>query len=220
MVGDPAGRRTLYPDVITRSPDLVDLDAVLAGVDAGPGCSVKDAFAGLDLVPAGFEVLFEARWVHRAPGPAEQPRGEWSRTVAGEVTRLTSAAGAATLHDTGDVVGVSNVEGDDLNETWRAVIRSAGERPLVGYERGVALDAALASGAVDVGLLRVWVRPGGRPASPRPGRPGPPIGHRLDPGRGLLGQGLRNQSVIGPRTCSPSRRPSWTKGTPSGVVST
>jgi hypothetical protein len=31
-------------------------------------------------------------------------------------------------------------------------------RPLVGYERGEALDAALAGGFAPVGDLRVWVR--------------------------------------------------------------
>ncbi|MFF5706025.1 hypothetical protein ACFY7H_26630 [Streptomyces sp. NPDC012794] len=77
-------RRTppLYPDAVTLAPDATAAD-VLAGVDtAAPGCSVKDSFAALDLAPAGFEVLFEAQWIHRPAGAAvpEAARGgrlEW-----------------------------------------------------------------------------------------------------------------------------------------------
>ncbi|WP_405977791.1 hypothetical protein [Streptomyces sp. NBC_00158] len=65
-------RRTppLYPDAVTLTPEAAPAE-VLAGVDtAAPGCSVKDSFASLDLAPAGFEVLFEAQWIHRPAGPA------------------------------------------------------------------------------------------------------------------------------------------------------
>ncbi|MFJ3882232.1 hypothetical protein ACIPW5_32900 [Streptomyces sp. NPDC090077] len=65
-------RRTppLYPDAVTLAPDASAAE-VLAGVDtSAPGCSVKDSFAALDLAPAGFEVLFEAQWIHRAAGTA------------------------------------------------------------------------------------------------------------------------------------------------------
>ncbi|MFC7548155.1 hypothetical protein [Plantactinospora sp. GCM10030261] len=58
----------LYPDAVTlratAPPTLLDR------VDAGPGASVKDSFATLDLSGYGFAVLFEAVWIHRAPGPA------------------------------------------------------------------------------------------------------------------------------------------------------
>ncbi|MFJ3924670.1 hypothetical protein [Streptomyces sp. NPDC090022] len=75
-------RRTppLYPDAVTLSPAATAAE-VLAGIDTvSPGCSVKDSFAGLDLTPAGFEVLFEARWIHRPAGPpvAGPPAG-WRR---------------------------------------------------------------------------------------------------------------------------------------------
>ncbi|MEV0594543.1 hypothetical protein [Nonomuraea cavernae] len=56
-----------YPDAVTLSPDATAGD-VLDAVDQGPGASVKDSFATLDLRPAGFEVLFEAQWIHR-PAP-------------------------------------------------------------------------------------------------------------------------------------------------------
>jgi hypothetical protein len=50
-----------HPDAITRQPGVAP-DALLAGTDTGPGCSVKDSFADVDLAPLGFEVLFEATW--------------------------------------------------------------------------------------------------------------------------------------------------------------
>lgn len=60
----------LYPDAVTLTPAATPAE-VLAGVDtAAPGCSVKDSFAELDLAPAGFEVLFEAQWIHRPAAPA------------------------------------------------------------------------------------------------------------------------------------------------------
>ncbi|NYI04707.1 hypothetical protein [Allostreptomyces psammosilenae] len=60
-------RRTppLYPDAVTLDP-AATASEVLAGVDVtSPGCSVKDSFGRLDLTAAGFEVLFEARWIVR-----------------------------------------------------------------------------------------------------------------------------------------------------------
>ena len=50
----------LYLDAVTLSPG-VEVGEVLEAVDDGPGCSVKDSFADLDLGPYGFEELFEAR---------------------------------------------------------------------------------------------------------------------------------------------------------------
>ncbi|MFI6147794.1 hypothetical protein [Streptomyces sp. NPDC051109] len=70
-----SARRTppYYPDGVTLAREA-SADALLAGMDtASPGCSVKDSFAALDLAPAGFEVLFDAEWIHRpwrAPDPA------------------------------------------------------------------------------------------------------------------------------------------------------
>lgn len=57
----------LYPDAVTLRPD-VDAQSLLTRIDAGPGASVKDSFATLDLVPYGFSVLFDATWIARAPG--------------------------------------------------------------------------------------------------------------------------------------------------------
>ncbi|PJN20621.1 hypothetical protein CG724_02275 [Streptomyces sp. CB02120-2] len=81
-----SARRTppYYPDAVTLTRDA-PAAALLAAVDtAGPGCSVKDSFAALDLGPAGFGVLFEAQWIHRAPAPppAAAPSLRWTRVAA------------------------------------------------------------------------------------------------------------------------------------------
>jgi hypothetical protein len=74
------------------------------------------------------------------------------RIVAGAVARLGSGA-----------VDVSNVHAEPGHPVdWAELADAVGAcfpgRPLAGYERGEALDAALAGGFVPVGDLRVWVR--------------------------------------------------------------
>ncbi|QES59229.1 hypothetical protein DEJ51_27720 [Streptomyces venezuelae] len=93
-------RRTppMYPDAVTLEP-AVPAGSVVRGVDVvSPGCSVKDSFADLDLAGDGFEVLFEAQWIHRpagAPLPeaAEEAAGlEWSEVAdAGELAAWEAA---------------------------------------------------------------------------------------------------------------------------------
>ena len=62
-----------YPDAVTLSPSASP-DEVLRDIDTSPGCSVKDSFASLDLSSYGFEVLFDAEWIHRpAAPPTERP---------------------------------------------------------------------------------------------------------------------------------------------------
>ena len=62
------------------------------------------------------------------------------------------------------VVGVSNVftSAADLVELWRDAPRAIACRfpglPLVGYEAGTKLEAALRNGFAAVGPLRVWVK--------------------------------------------------------------
>lgn len=67
-----SARRTppLYPDAVSLTPEVSAADLVARVDTASPGCSVKDSFACLDLAPLGFEVLFEAQWVHRPAGAA------------------------------------------------------------------------------------------------------------------------------------------------------
>lgn len=57
-----------YPDAVTLARG-VDAVGLLSRIDTTqPGASVKDSFADLDLTPAGFEVLFDAHWIHRPAG--------------------------------------------------------------------------------------------------------------------------------------------------------
>ncbi|MFB9233943.1 hypothetical protein ACFFWC_00080 [Plantactinospora siamensis] len=88
---------SFYPDAVTlrpaAGPDL------LTRIDAGAGASVKDSFAALDLAGAGFTVLFDAEWLHRAPGgPAAVVR-----RPAVPVTTPAALAGWAAAHGGGDV---------------------------------------------------------------------------------------------------------------------
>lgn len=76
-------RRTplYYPDAVTLTPEASPGD-VLGSIDlTAPGASVKDSFAVLDLSDDGFEVLFEAQWIHRA---APDPTGKGWQLVDGE----------------------------------------------------------------------------------------------------------------------------------------
>ena len=70
-----------YPDAVTLRPG-VDAEALLARIDAGPGASVKDSFADLDLSGYGFRVLFDAQWIHRPPSapPADTAAGPGHHT--------------------------------------------------------------------------------------------------------------------------------------------
>jgi hypothetical protein len=69
----------LYPDAVTLRAGA-DADHVLAAVDDGAGCSVKDSFADLDLDGRGFRPLLHASWF-RFDGMRERRPG-W-RPVAG-----------------------------------------------------------------------------------------------------------------------------------------
>lgn len=186
-------RRTppMYPDAVTLEPG-VPAERVLLGVDTdSPGCSVKDSFADLDLAGAGFEVLFEAQWIHRPAGaplpPAEAGGLEWSEvTDAAELAGWEAASGGvfrpellgegivflagraggrivtgAVASTGGDVVGVSNLFG----AAWAGVLGAVAVRwpglDVVGYEHGEDLETALQAGFTPIGPVRVWLRTGG-----------------------------------------------------------
>ncbi|MFD0375514.1 hypothetical protein [Streptomyces sp. NPDC127112] len=195
-------RRTppLYPDAVTLTPAASAAD-VLAGVDTtAPGCSVKDSFASLDLAPAGFEVLFDAQWIHRPAGAAAPSGGrlEWDEVEGpGELAAWEAAwsdgqsggtglfhpglvrqgivflagrdgeriAAGAVLSTGGGAVGVSNVfgrTGADTDEAWAAALDAAArdrpDLPVVGYEHGEGLEAAVRAGFTPIGPLRVWLQ--------------------------------------------------------------
>ena len=72
-----------------------------------------------------------------------------------------AASADATWQDSGDIVGLSNVFGPDEDAgLFTAALAMAaqvgGGRPVTGFERGGALDAALAAGFEDAGPLVVW----------------------------------------------------------------
>jgi hypothetical protein len=142
-----------YPDAVTLRHDA-DAAAVLSRVDVGPGCSVKDSFAALDLAPWGFHVLFDATWIRRPSAPdASSAALEWSEVHSPadldqwsrghdldvfrpgllEVEDLrffhcpVAAAGFA-LHRTAGVVGVSNTVAGraPLAAVWSDLVIIAG----------------------------------------------------------------------------------------------
>ncbi|MFD9562942.1 hypothetical protein [Streptomyces sp. NPDC059994] len=54
----------LYPDAVTLDPGAGPR-GIVERIDDSPGASVKDSFSALDLTADGFEVLFDAQWIHR-----------------------------------------------------------------------------------------------------------------------------------------------------------
>lgn len=122
--------KTLVPDV--------EVDAVLRAMEPHPHGSVADSFGTLDLDSHGFDLLFEATWVHH-PGAADASwppawsvvgnadlLDEWCRVhdyagvlpaavlahpafrVLARVTNGEPSAGAV-IHDAGRVAGLSNL---------------------------------------------------------------------------------------------------------------
>jgi hypothetical protein len=80
---------------------------------------------------------------------------------AGYQERNIVAGGIANR--TGAVVGLSNVfvHSGDAIAAWSGLVKSTQDcfldLPLVGYERDIALEAALACGFKPIGSLRVWI---------------------------------------------------------------
>lgn len=71
--------------------------------------------------------------------------------------RITAGA---TVNLAGGAIGVTNLFGDDAwPGAMAAAYRVFGRHPVVGYEHGSDLDAALAAGCTPLGPLRIWVRP-------------------------------------------------------------
>ncbi|WP_405525882.1 hypothetical protein [Streptomyces canus] len=80
-----------YPDAVTLVSGAGPA-AVVSRIDTtAPGASVKDSFADLDLTEAGFQVLFEAQWIHR-PASAPATASELAWDVAGDPDTLRAWA--------------------------------------------------------------------------------------------------------------------------------
>ncbi|MER6031006.1 hypothetical protein [Streptomyces sp. NPDC001851] len=89
----PARTPQYYPDAVTLVPG-VDPAGLAARIDTtAPGASVKDSFADLDLTAAGFQVLFEAQWIHRpATAPAISSDLAWEVADAPDTLRAWALA--------------------------------------------------------------------------------------------------------------------------------
>ncbi|MET8538019.1 hypothetical protein ABZV67_41460 [Streptomyces sp. NPDC005065] len=187
-----------YPDAVTLVPGA-DPAALTARIDTTvPGASIKDSFADLDLTKAGFQVLFEAQWIHRPASAPTIPSGlDWDvvgdphmlrawalawddgdgnaglfRTellddpatfvLAGQSPGGRVIAGAIASRSD-QVVGISNVFAlDEGTEAAWPLVLDAVHRlfptlPVVGYEHGDDLAAAVRHGFEPVGPLRIWL---------------------------------------------------------------
>ena len=173
-----------YPNVVTLAVGDAALEEQRSTVEILqksnlPGrWSVKDSFNTLDLSRRGFVLLFEARWI-RGGMPAEGPSTDivWQREDRGPAglpfddpgfvmfkgRRGLKVVAGFMLYRAGDVVGVSNVvaEAADAPAVWRSLALLAAQTfprlPLVGYESGDELEAAVTSGFEAGDDLRVWV---------------------------------------------------------------
>jgi hypothetical protein len=81
----------LYPDAVTLEP-TVTVAQLLPRIDAGVGCSIKDSFATLEHMPAGFRVLFDAQWIGREPAVAAE--GAWTPVADAVELRVWEVASA------------------------------------------------------------------------------------------------------------------------------
>jgi hypothetical protein len=152
-----------YPDAVTlrASADR----GILRDIDASSGCSVKDSFAALDLSDDGFEVLFDARWIFRAPEP-ERAGSLGAAARPGADGMVWSVLDPADLGDwsalhsnmtTGDRSAADPSAGDPSAADPSAGDRSAGDRspfrPSILVEPGVVflradVENSMVAGAV------------------------------------------------------------------------
>lgn len=173
-----------YPNAVTLSVGQTALEEQRSTVEILqksnlPGrWSVKDSFNKLDLSRRGFELLFDARWI-RSEMPGEGPSSDivWTREDKGSEglpfddpafamfkgRRGFKVVAGFMLYRAEDVVGVSNVvaEAADAPAVWRSLTVLSAQTfprlPLVGYESGRELKAAVAAGFEAGDKLRVWV---------------------------------------------------------------
>lgn len=144
---NPAPVPAFYPNAVTLTAD--GLEATLQALERLrlPGrWGVKDSFATLDLAAHGFDLLFEARWIHlesTAPVPAVDPGRAWRTVRTPEELEAWEAAwsglppGARTRPDA-RVFPPALLQEEGVAFFWAG----AGSRPLAG---GIA---SFASGVV------------------------------------------------------------------------
>ncbi|QNN51173.1 hypothetical protein H9L09_10950 [Nocardioides mesophilus] len=150
----PARTPLYYPDAVTLVPSA-DRAELLARIDtAAAGASVKDSFADLDLVTAGFRVLFEAQWIHR-PARAPTTSSDLDWTVVG-------------TPDTLRVWALAWDNGDGNADLFRPALL---DDPATFVLAGQSVDGRLVAGAVAsrsdqvVGITNLFALDGGRDAA-------------------------------------------------------
>jgi hypothetical protein len=150
----PARTPLYYPDAVTLVP-CADRAALVARIDtAAAGASVKDSFADLDLVKAGFRVLFEGQWIHR-PASASTTSSDLAWTVVGTPETLRAWALAWD-------------NGNGNADLFRPALL---DDPSTFVLSGQSADGRLVAGAVAsrsdqvVGISNVYARDGGADAA-------------------------------------------------------
>jgi hypothetical protein len=175
-----------YPNVITLAHDEAAIVEQGSAIDILvksnlPGrWAVKDSFNTLDLSRRGFDVLFEASWIRNVM-PVGAPSADivWQRETESKSASLPfddsnfalfagrrgfQLVAGGMLYRSDGVVGLSNVVADaaDAVSVWHSLALLSAQTfprlPLVGYESGVELEAALDAGFEIGDPLRVWVK--------------------------------------------------------------
>jgi hypothetical protein len=173
-----------YPNVVTLAHDEAALAEqrgtidILAKSNLPGRWAVKDSFNTLDLARRGFDVLLEASWIRcEMLMTAATSDIVWQRETSGGTwpfddpgfamftgRRGFRAVAGGMLYRSDGVVGLSNVvaEAADAVAVWRSLILLSAQTfprlPLVGYESGGELAAALDAGFEIGDPVRVWVK--------------------------------------------------------------
>lgn len=180
----------LYPDIITSSSHATS-EEVKDFIGSREIFSIKDSFANLNMVPFGFKVLFEAKWIHHAPVvDVDFDKTGWTViSTEKDLARWTLACGLQKviipkildrkdvkifMHDidgeisgfianlNANTVGISNVFSNNNTIIWTDISPLVSTYfpgiPMVGYENGDDLTAALSSEWTTIGPLRVWIK--------------------------------------------------------------
>ena len=170
-----------YPNAVTTVPGEAAVAeqrkaiAILGSSNLPGRWAVKDSFNQLELGRAGFDVLLEASWIRNAM-PVESTNSDivWSRVAKGPVEGPDFAmfegrrgfllVAGGMLYRAEGVVGLTNVvaHAADAVAVWRSLALLAAKTfprtPLVGYESGDELGAALDAGFEAGDPLTVWVK--------------------------------------------------------------
>ena len=174
-----------YPNGVTLADSEADRAEQLGAVEILaksnlPGrWAIKDCFSALDLGRRGFDVLMEASWIRTTMPAGEagsdiewrrepQSAGNWpfgdENFAMFKGRRGFAVVAGGMFYRAEGVVGLTNVvsEAADARAVWRALILLAAQTfprlPVVGYESGEELAAALDVGFELGDPLKVWVK--------------------------------------------------------------